>query len=555
MSPSGGGGAVDSWEFEFKRMRAVVLLALGLAATTVASESRSGAGCKGWEQLNLVATTLDGTKVYYEKALEPNLPAVERGLVRLRESRAKSAALLERRPEIIADINRTVGVTDPNLERQGKLFREIAGVYAPMKLAFYVARGDTVKAFLRSGGQLPDCTYDRQADTADYNPRFATRRGEKVPETWDFALPVPAGRPVDEFVSSTCEMLGHLFGDYMMGTALHEVIEMTLIERMRPTDPYFRWFSDGFANAITLVLMEKYVGAEAAQRWSAGNDPSRYSSLQQELNLGYWMAADSCIHFERMPVQAEAQVEYARYAFSLFEARALIDKHGLDCVRQIVDAFRTKEMRKGSDLLDAIAATTGEDMKARLARYQTFGTREEGLAKYDRHVNFDAPLSEKECETAFGNVLRLMEVRGERYSSNHLQNTMTAALLLAKMGHGEIADGTMRECLERYSQGTDKNDRYAALEVFTIYALGSNRPSVAQKAADEILAKAPDNVSALLVKTYTAREAGNKAQAEEYAQQVLRLTKPASPAHRAVAQLLGLDPNAPADRTPPAGPR
>jgi predicted Zn-dependent protease len=132
---------------------------------------------------------------------------------------------------------------------------------------------------------------------------------------------------------------------------------------------------------------------------------------------------------------------------------------------------------------------------------------------------------------------------------------MTAAWLLAKMGHGAIADGTMRDCLERYSKGTDKNDRYAALEAFAIYALGSNRPSVAQQAADEILAKAPDNVSALLVKMYAAREAGNRVQTAEHAKRVLRLTKPASPAHRAAAQLLGVDPNIPADRTPPAGPR
>jgi len=58
---------------------------LYLAAGGIAGEAPWGpapAARKGGEQLNLSATTLAGMKVYYEKALEPHLPAFERELVR-----------------------------------------------------------------------------------------------------------------------------------------------------------------------------------------------------------------------------------------------------------------------------------------------------------------------------------------------------------------------------------------------------------------------------------------------------------------------------------------
>lgn len=166
------------------------MLSVCLAAPAGAGESPSPASAKGWEQLHLSETTIAGTTVDYETVLEPDLP-----------------------------------------------------VFARMKLRFYLVRGATAKAFLRAGGQLPNCTYDRQADAAVYNPQIRVAPGGKVPENWDFAVPVPSDRPFDEFVAGTFAMLQRLCGSCAVGVAIHEVTEMTMIRRMRPTDPYCRWFS------------------------------------------------------------------------------------------------------------------------------------------------------------------------------------------------------------------------------------------------------------------------------------------------------------------------
>ncbi len=340
--------------------------------------------------------------------------------------------------------------------------------------------------------------------------------------------------------------LGNAFGCFAMNVAIHEVTEMTLVEGMRPTDPYFRWFSDGFANAITCLLVEKYAGEEAAQEFAAAYDIGKCRHLERELNLRYWMATDSCIHIDPMPVKAEAEFEYARYAYSLVEARAMIDKHGIDCVHRNAEAFRARESRTGADLLDVIRETIGEDIQERLARYQTFSTREEGLAKYDRTFTFTSSLSQKDYETAFVSVMRFMELRGERFSSNHLSNTLFAAVLLAKMGHAEIADGTMQACIKRYSKSTEPKDRLVALEAFVTYALMSERPRVAQQAADELLQRDLGQVRALTVKMLDALQDKNLPRAKAYARRIPQEAQDTAPSYsKLAAEILAIDPNRP----------
>ena len=279
--------------FGSARMRATVSLSLCLAATVFSGESRPSEGLGGWEQLNLSETTIAGTKVYYEKTLEPNLPAFERKLAKLAAGRETLANVVTRRLEIVADINRILGVTDRSPDGQAQMFVQLAGMLSKTKLTFYLATTTTIKNLLR----------------------------------------------------------------------------------------------------------------------------------------------------------------------------------------------------------------------------------------------------------------------GDVFSQGYLQSFLQAAVLLFRMGHEEAADQAMQNCLELYSRDSVTQGREAVGEAFIYYALNCHKPRKGEKMADELLAKAPEHVPALVVKMLVSKENGNKAAAQDYARRVLRLAKAPSAAYRAASAILGVDPNTPADYKESIGPK
>jgi len=507
----------------------------------------------GWERLNLSETTLAGTKVYYEKTLEPNLPAFERELTKFAAGRDKLGDFLARRHEVVADINRILGATDPNAQEQAKILVRFATMFSQIKMTFYLAKMATTKDFLRSGGQLPNFSYDRASDTALYNPRIYVPEGATPPEKYDFCIPIAPDKEFGEYVASVFDVLKEFTGPSITGIAIHEVTEFTLLTRARPTDPYWRWFSDGFANAITFHLVEKYMGKDAAERFAHGFDPNDKQGLTNQVNLRYWMRADFCACGTDVPVKAESEIESARYAYSTVEARRLIDAHGIGCVREILDRVAAKDKREGSDLLQAVKDVTGEDMEQRLARYQTFETRQQGLTKYSEA--FKAASRESNYEQMFVNLLRAMELQEHGPSSDHLQSLLNAALLLHKMGHDETGDAVMQRAVELYSKDSVVNGRQAVAEAFVFYALNCDHPQKARKTADEVLQAAPEHVPSLVVKMLLSRDDANMAEARRYAKEVCRLAERQSRAYRVASEILAVDPNQPPASQGPGEPK
>jgi len=540
----------------FVQIGVVLGVIAGAAAGAFAGDAaaaKAGGTQAGWERLNLAETTLAGTKVYYEKVLEPNLPAFERGLTRFLAGRDKLTEFVARRQEIIADINRILGATDPNTEMQTKALVRFATMFAQVKVTFYVARSGTIKDFLRSGGQLPNFSYDRASDVATYNPRINVPEGAAPPETYDFCIPILPDREFSQYVASVFDVLREFTGPNILGLATHEVTEMTLVRRARPTDAYWRWFSDGVANVITIGLLEKYVGKEAAEQFAHGFDPNEKQGLADQVNLRYWMLANYCVYTTDGPVKAESQMERARYAYATTEVRRLIDAHGIGCIRDILDRIVPKERRDGSDLLQVVKEVTGEDMESRLARYQTFETREQGLKKYGEA--FKAASAQDNSEQMFVNVVRAMELRGSGPSFEHLKSFLNAALLLHRMGHDEAVDTVMQRMIELYSQDSVVNGRYAAAEAFVFYALNCDQPQKARKMADEVLQRAPEHVPSLVVKMLVSRDEANMAEARKYAAQVCRLAENDSKAYRVASEVLAADPNQPSKSQGPAEPK
>ncbi|MCU0916380.1 MAG: hypothetical protein MUC88_17725 [Planctomycetes bacterium] len=535
--------------------RAAVILGFCLVAVTLGAPSAPTIGdekAPAWKRLNLSPTSIGGMNVYCEKALEPNLPVVEREVAKLAADRGKLADILARRREIIADIQRIVGVTEGDSGEREKTFQQMAGLFARTKLIFYLARTTTIKDFLRQGGQLPDFRYDRTSDMVTYSPRLHGQAGEQPPEAWDLWIPIAPGKAFEQQIG-ILDQFAQRLGSGMAGVAIHEITEMTLLQRARPTDPYWRWFSDGFANAITCTLLEKHVGQEAAQGLVQGYDPDKYKDLAQEINLRYWMLGNYGLYVSQVPVQTEARILYARYTYALLEARRLIERHGLDCVRAILDRIAARDQRGGRDLLQAIQEATGEDLEPRLLQYQDFATAEEGGSKYAAASK--AAAERKDEESLFVNLMRSLELRGGVLSQQYLQDFLNGAMLLFWLGHEDAADEAMHNCLKLFSRDSIPQGREAALEAFVRYALNSRRPRKADKMADELLVKAPEHVPALVVKMLTSTEDGNRAQARDYARRVQRLSPATSASYRAAAQILAVDPNGPSEYKEPAGPK
>lgn len=532
-------------ESGLRRKYIVIALSCGLATAVFAAEPSSVAGTdarSGWGQLDLHETSIAGTKVYCERCLEPNLPAFERELRKFLAAKDSLANVLTKREQIIADINRIVGATNVDAGRQSEVLAKVASPwFSGLKPVFYIVKVATIKSFLRAGGQLPNFSYDRQRDMVLYSPLIRLVEGEELPEHFECCVPIGASKGFADYASAGLGIFQRFLGSGMVGAAIHEVTEMTLIQRLRPTDPYWRWFNDGFANAITHRLTEKYLGEEAAREFAARNDVSRYAHLEKELNLRYWMIANFFVDVTPMPVEAEADMEYARYAYATAEAQGILERHGTDCVGKILDAIDSRDSRNGSDLLEAIKEVTGEDPQERLSRYQTFKTRAEGIAKYERA--YQQAVQEEIYEQMFINVLRLMEVRGDVFSENHLLSFRNAARILFKLGHEEAGDEVMRNAVDLYSTSSVADGRAAALERFILYALDCDNPRKANGAAEELLQTHAENVPSLVVKMLVSFEDGELAAARRIAGQILDLAKEESDARELASKVLAVDPN------------
>jgi hypothetical protein len=532
----------------FASRRVALVLSLYLGAGGFAGDAPSvsaAAARKGWEQLNLSATTLAGMKVYYEKALEPNLPAFERELVKFTAQRDGSGGGPAQRDQVVADLNRILGVTDSNLSWQQEALAAPAGAFSGPKVTFCLTRTTTIKDYLRGGGQLPDFHYDRASDTAEYTPQILIKKRPGAAPVPDWELWVPIRPQVDftAYVSGFFASIGRMFSPVLTPVALHEVTEMTLLRRARPTDAHWRWFSDGFANAITCVLVEKYQGSEARNQFARAYDPNEYRLWEKQINLRYWMLANYYPYTVDVPIKAEADLEHARYAYATFEAQRLIAAHGIGCVRAILDKIAARDTRTSVDLLGAIQEVTGEDLAARLRQYQAFTEGNEGGEKYvaARKV----AMAKKDYEQAFVNLMRVLELHPTAFSASYLQEYSNAAVLLFQMDHEEAADAAMQNCIELYSRPAVVNGRQAVAERFLVYCLQCGKPRKGEKMADELLAIAPDNMAALVLKMRARAEAGDTAAAQDYARKLRRVAKQGDPVYRAALKVLGFDPNTP----------
>jgi hypothetical protein len=404
----------------------LVLIAVLLGGYAAAAQSDP------WHQLNLSTTDIAGTTVHYEKCFEPNLPFFEKTYRQfVKATKSKKTEPLQNKDQIIAEINRILGIEDPNIETQRQMLDDLTRPLPFPKPTFFLVTQTTVKDFLRAGGKLPNFTYNRSTDRAEYHLQFKT----SDEQTTQFAFPLKSEAVFEQVVAAVFEKLTENFSSSpgssaRVGLAIHEVAEAGLVSRLKPQGPYCRWFTDGFAHAITCEILTRHISENHAREYREALDFRQYNDLENQINLRYWMAGQYCVFLLGSPIDYEQRLTEARYAYAMREAQRLIDKHGIDCVRKILDELSGAESRTGDDISNVIEKITGEDMEARLNRYQTFRTREQGIPKYA--IPFNVASKNNDYEKMLINLLRLMELHEFQFSANNLQSWMNAAWLTPK---------------------------------------------------------------------------------------------------------------------------
>jgi len=497
------------------------------------------ADTNAWEQLDLSSTSIAGTTVYYEKSFEPKLPFFEREYKKFLAKKESAKAINAKKNQIIADINQILGISEPDTEKQDKIWTELLGVFSIEKTTFYIVKKSTTGDFLRAGGQLLNFTYDKAGNTVTYNPEFKTTSEDGHIKDFEFTFPIDSDETFEKDVTLIFQILQDALDRGPLSLMIHELVEVSLLMQAKPTDPYWRWFGDGFANAITIDILKKYTGAESAEEFAEAYDVNKYKKLEKEINLRYWMGLNFCI---KTPLEYENNLSYARYAYATYEAQRLIKKHGIDCVRKILDEVCTKKSRTGQDILLAIKEVTSEDMQQRLNHYQTFETRKEGMAKYAGLLNTAS--DKKDYEQMLINLLRMLELHDSRISPTGLRCYKEAALLLFKLGYEEAADEAMHSCVELFKNSGISLASDAAMETFIIYAFNTKNAKKAEKMAEELLKTKPDHLLSLTVQMVVHAEAGRLTEAKQIAKRILNLDKnEQSIAYKTASHVLATDPN------------
>jgi hypothetical protein len=444
----------------------------------------------------------------------------------------ETAGLLNQTDEVIARINQILGIApdDPVATQQKRFLGSLAGFWSRAEdTRFYLAKSATIKAHLRTGHSLPGFSYDPVSDNLTYQFDADSRTDTRgLPA--DVPLLVKGERGLAAEVNDALTSY-RFYLERGVVTTLHELVEISILHRIKPMDGHCRWFSDGFANAIASRLTREFAKEESPDV----HDAALYADLMPDVNLLYWTRLDWQI---KTPLEAEARLEQARYAFATLEADRLIEKHGLAAVKRILDTACTAERNHSRQLIEAVQSVTGEDLRERFVRYQRFADRDEGIAMYSEQA--DKSISSRDYKTGLSAMLRLNELR----ESYHPEDYARIAWVLHLLGHEGHADRAILDQMNRFMAPDQSRARRVFAEAFIVHAIRCGNPVKAQSVADALLADDPDCVPALVVRVDRYMREGQADSARSVAQRVLRLDQnPDSNWHKAAARALRISQN------------
>lgn len=526
-------------------MQHCLLLRTAIASVLLLLCATRGNAEQPFADFDLRTTQVADIPVHYEATLEPAIDAIvatmEEDVAKLNAAAAEVRGFHRHAEAILADLNRLVGFSP---QRHGNLDQqEILQSYLrlPPVLGLgeddspapvYFVLQETIRTYLREGGELPDFHYNPATDEVSQNWGWSRRkRPDDVPHESTSALVIAVPD-----VESAAATAGERFAMFHEGVqmvapaALHEAIEVTLIARLRPTYPHVRWFTDGYADALTAYLLSKHIDASAVDGFMAGRNVDTYADLKEQANLLTWPARN----FElELDLPAERRLRSARYTFAMHEAMGLLERYGPEHVGQVLDHLDGHEEQTDRQLLVAMHAVTGEDVAERLRAYQPFNDPADGVEWYEQQI--EQAILDSNAEAELWARLRQYEVNF-RVSGRSLQRM---SRLLRRVDASQHAFEPINQAIQIFDGHMPAEALMAMRQLAVVEALEHDEPQAVYDHAEHLLAEQPDNTTALAVRLHRQFTGRQFDEAEATAKRLLELVPdPNQQAHRVAADVL-----------------
>ena len=479
---------------------------------------------------DLAAFDARGLTVRYEKSLEGELAAVKDAISAHQDAEAeqakKLAAIGAKADELIDQVNQIIGLSPTKEQRESQQrlfggFLKMGGdaLFAPGSgRTVCLLTRNSIKEHMRKGGALPGFSYDAKEDSVTYNLQIDLHGG--IADVRERIIPVGEQAAAKD-LRQVLAVLGRVRRtDWVAGLALHELSEISMMSyrfRPAPGDPYWRWFSEGFANAVAVHVLKKHVGAEESAAFAGSYEMTPFLQMKEQIDLRHWMSLGLGIE---APVESEQRLKEARYAFAMHEALRLTDKYGIDVVGRILDKACKDAVNESGNLVAAIQAVTGQDMGKRLDAYQSFASEDEGIASHAKA--FNAAMDRKEFAAALPHLLRIHELRSKKEGRPDPGFYANAALVLFRMGMEQAGDRVILDHAD-FCKGSGATGAYVAMHaLFIDYALKCRNLKKAVASSDVVLAAKPDDVPALAVRMLKVADS-DMGSAKEIAARIVRL--------------------------------
>ena len=488
------------------------------------------------KDMKLKRADLDGAVVYYDRRLEKLIPVLSKTYSDYRQRMSQNTAggnnfyqtFTANKTAIMDDVISIVGGTDETRKFMEKNFSQISELGSDLSLpltgsgnTIYLVMQTVIKDYLRKGGSVPNIQYDKEADEASY--QFFFELGKDNSSNQEALIPLVSSRDKKGITESIFFNLHNQVAgkskdmDYIM---IHEVAEMAILRRLKSNDPYVRWFSDGFANAITREMLKKYFTQKDVDDFLATNSAAKYDGFRKEANLQYWMSLNY-VSTNDWPVRRESELSLARYCFATELALEIVDAHGIDCVGKIIEKYLSdRDVTANGVMPDIIAKYTGFNVREKMLQYQKFKTVDDGIAYYDEKLKeIDA---EKDPDDKIYYLMRKLELIDDCYSPKALYVRIEIGNVLYDSGRTDFARRFVTDFADDMCRFWDGNINTGGLEFMIFFSLGVDEPEWAVKYADDMLKGNPDHTNALAVVMKTTKD---KQQARKLAEKIIGLEK------------------------------
>lgn len=522
--------------------------AIGCFLLTWAAFATHAADSFPTNDFELVNGSAAGVRYLYDKSLAPVSSDLQRAIERFASAakrRAEEVAQLKAKAgEVISEVDRALGVRTNliSVEEQHSVLTNILTFDVTrfiLPKTIYILTFQNTKARLRKGVRIPYFAYDSRADQAAFTMQFGgttTPGGLPVMSVTPGAssygdlpflvFPVPEGAGASAALS---QYLENFLVD-MRGAAVHEVVELSIVRQLRLGDPFFRWFSDGFANAVSEQVLQRVAGADAARLFAEVFDPGKCSLAPNTINLRWWMPANRLIE---PPIELEAELQKARYAYATALARKIIQAGGINSVRAVLEELSWKTHVFSTDIEKAIQSAAKVDVKALLDEQQPFSSVPDGILYYsnriDQLVRQEPVRSVQEvrlknpadANQLLFNLFRLVELQVAAKREFRPAFYVQAAQFIHQFGFARPAVDLFRTQIKTAEVDGRPGDQSVLEQEFIKFAWQTDQLPLVYLLADDLLKTNPTNAGALSVEMFKRAKDGREFRAKEVARTIL----------------------------------